>query len=275
MSRPKAGPRARRSSPQASDEDSTDAVEPTEEDGDGPWVVADAVAGAVHDAELGVAVGVDEDSGIEHWDEVVVAAVDDEEGTGCDLGAHATARISRSSHVHTSTSAGNVGSLMMPTSPACSRRRLGCDAQSSKSAGAPRVATPRTCRSAAAAQSAERAAGAEAGQPHARDPLVGSQVADRHAEVVEPAGEGEAALRLAAAAEGEGHGQPAHLRRQAVGQLRERRGRHGGGAHLARVAVGQHHRRDRDRVGPHRRPGEVRGQEVPARREAELHAGAD
>ena len=58
---------------------------------------------------------------------------------------------------------------------------------------------------------------------------------------------------------------------QAVGQLGERRRRHGGGAHLARVAVGQHHGGGRDRVGPHRRPGEVRGQEVPARREAELH----
>ena len=63
----------------------TDAVEPAEEDGDGPWVVADAVAGAVHDPQLGVAVGVDEDSGVEHRDEVVVAAVDDEERAGRDL----------------------------------------------------------------------------------------------------------------------------------------------------------------------------------------------
>ena len=147
----------------------TDPVEPSEEDGDRPGVVAHPVAGAVHDAELGVAVGVDEDPSVEHGNEVVVAAVDHEErARGATFGAQATARISRSSRVHASTSAGKVGSVMMPTSRACSSRRLGCDAQSSKSAGAPRVATPRTSGSAAAAHSAERAARAEAGQPHAR-----------------------------------------------------------------------------------------------------------
>ena len=42
--------------------------------------------------------------------------------------------------------------------------------------------------------------------------------------------------------------------------------------HVAGVAVGEHDRGRVDGVGPHRRPGQVRGEQVPARREAELHA---
>ena len=52
----------------------------------GSW--RSAVAGAVHDAELGVAVGVDEDAGVEDGDEVVVAAVDHEQRAGRELRAH-------------------------------------------------------------------------------------------------------------------------------------------------------------------------------------------
>src|SRR3546814_6889468 len=94
---------------------------------------------------------------------------------------------------------------------------------------------------------------------------------DLGVEVGEPAPEREAALGAVAAAEGEGHGHPAHLRGDPVGELRERRGGRGGRLHVARVAVGQDERRDRPHVGAPGREGQVGGEEVPVRREAVLH----
>ena len=194
-------------------------------------------------------------------------------GRGATFGAQATARSSRSSRVQASTSAGKAGSLMMPTSRACSSRRLGCEAQSSKSAGAPSVATPRTSGSAAAAQRASAPPVPKPASHTPRDALVVPQVADRGAR-------GRRASRRARSCppSRRTRGRPAPWpaspsRGQPVGQLRERRRRHGGGADVARVAVGQHDGGRRDGVGPHRRPGQVGGQEVPARREAELHGG--
>ena len=45
------------------------------------------MAGAVHDPQLGIAVGVDQNPGIEHGHEVVVAAVDHQQRTGGDPGS--------------------------------------------------------------------------------------------------------------------------------------------------------------------------------------------
>ena len=58
------------------------AIQPAEQHRDRSGVVAEAVAGAVHDPQLGVAVGVDEHPGVEHGHEVVVAAVHDEQRAG-------------------------------------------------------------------------------------------------------------------------------------------------------------------------------------------------
>jgi hypothetical protein len=58
------------------------AVEPAEEDCDRAGVVAEGMAGAEDEAELGGAVGVGYDAGVERGDDLVVAAVDHQKGAG-------------------------------------------------------------------------------------------------------------------------------------------------------------------------------------------------
>ena len=111
-----------------------------------------------------------------------------------------------------------VGSAIIPTSRACSSSRFGCEAQSSKSAGAPSVATPAPRSSAPRRSRGPRPCRSQT----SHTPLTSSlarrwSTAARRSSSHPP--EREAALRPAAATEREGHGQPAHLRRQAIGQL--------------------------------------------------------
>jgi hypothetical protein len=181
--------------------------------------MADAVAGAVHDAELGVAVGVDEDAGVEDGHEVVVAAVDHEQRPRRDLGG-----AGHRSHV---------AELPRPGVEVGRERRLLDDAhlpgvleqalgmagpvvevgRGAECGDAPHLGVGRRCAE------RERATRPEAGQPHPGHLLLLAEVADGRGEVLEPTGEREAALGVAAPAEGERHRQPAHLGGQAVGQL--------------------------------------------------------
>ena len=109
-----------------------------------------------------------------------------------------------------------------PMSRACWSSRRGWLAQSSKSAGAPRVATPRTSRlpAPAVAHSAPPVPNPASQTPSAR--VAGEQVVDRGLEVGQPAAEGEVALRVAATAEAEREHDPAFAG-DAVGQRRETR----------------------------------------------------
>ena len=80
------------------------AVEPAEQDGDGPGVVAQAVAGAGEDAQLDRAVGgVGQRRGVEDGHDVVVAAVHEQQRPGRDLARRPTRRASpaaRVAHLH-------------------------------------------------------------------------------------------------------------------------------------------------------------------------------
>ena len=122
------------------------AVEPAEQHGHGPGIVAQLVAGPVDDAQLGVAVGVGQHPGVEHRHRLVVGPVHARSsGRGYSCGRRRPPPGSRGARGTTRRrTAGRSGERMMPTSRACSSRRRGWLAQSSKSAGAAMAATPRT-----------------------------------------------------------------------------------------------------------------------------------
>ena len=65
-------------------------------------------------------------------------------GRGANRRAASTGRKRRSSRLHSSNCAGNVGDRTAPISRVCSRKRRGCSAQSSKSARGPSNAQPLT-----------------------------------------------------------------------------------------------------------------------------------
>ena len=107
---------------------------------------------------------------------------------------------------------------MMPTSRECSTRRLGWRAQSSKSAGAPSAATPRTRRSRAPAQ---MLSAPPVPKPASHTPLARSlrlRCSAAAEDVVEPPVEREIALRTPRAPRIERQRHPAHLLGDAIGE---------------------------------------------------------
>ena len=126
------------------------AVEPAEQDGDGPGVVAEAVTGARQQAQLGAPVVLGELASVDDRDVGVVLAVQDEQrprgqapgrGQGAEAAELPGPRLERRP--------GRPDGGWRRARAACSRKRRGCAAQSSKSARAPSIATPRTRASSA------------------------------------------------------------------------------------------------------------------------------
>ena len=142
-------------------------------------------------------------------------------GRGASRRAAGRGRKRRNSLAQASNDGGKAGWRMAPSSRACSRKRRGWAAQSSKSARAPSIATPRTRASSAPTHTAKRAAGVGPDQPDAVGLRLALEVVDGRPQVVDPALEREVPARLAAPAEGERHGRPAELVGDAVHQLGE------------------------------------------------------
>ena len=115
--------------------DVADPVEPAEQDGDRPRVVAQAVAGAGEQAELGVAVGLRRAGGrrtvgtLSSSSPCITSS-----GRGAKRRAASVGRKRRNARLQSSIECGKPGERMAPISRACSRKRRGCSAQSSKSA---------------------------------------------------------------------------------------------------------------------------------------------
>ena len=173
--------------------------------------------------------------------------------------AASSGRQPRSSLAHWSNLAGNDGVRTAPMSLACSRKRRGWPAQSSKSALAPSVATPRTrarrprCTTKASPPVAVPASHTPSGLA-----CLG-QVVDRRPQIALPAGQAEVALALATAPEGERHGREAQLVGDAVDQLRKRARRLAGIERPGREAVAEHEARAASAARPAvARPGVAR-----------------
>ena len=130
--------------------------------------------------------------------------------------------------------------MIRPSSRAWSRMRRGWSAQSSKSAGHAEGGDPLHLGSERAGADAQRAPGAEAGQPHDRTRSDRQQVVDRGGtSSSHPASEKSPSdwpdpRKL----NDEDH--PAHVDGDPVGQLRERRGGGGGAGDAGREPVAQH-----------------------------------
>ena len=133
------------------------------------------------------AVGVGQHPGVEHRHRLVVGAVQHQQRPGMQPGRGGRRPGSRAARATRRRSAGgNDAERMIPTSRACSSSRRGWLAQSSKSAGAPMAATPRTRASSAAAHTVSAPPGAEPGHPHPADVVDLVQVVAGRLQVVEP-----------------------------------------------------------------------------------------
>ena len=246
------------------------AVEPAEQDGDGPGVVAQLVAGAVDDAQLGGAVGVGQDPGVERGHRLVVGAVHDEQRAGAaSCAAHVDGPDLRGPRgPRRRTTAGTPASWMRPTSRACCEQPAGVVGPVVEvGRRAPGRRRPGSAGRGPPAQMRQRAAGAEPGQPHAADVALGPRrwATAASTSSSQPRSE-KSPVGLAAPPEGEDEHHPAQLGGDAVGQLGERRGR---APAAARGPAGSRGRCTRPGTPAARRaagPGEVAG-ELDARRE--------
>ena len=125
------------------------AVEPAEQHGDGPRVVAEAVTGPLQQAQLGRPWASAKQSGVDDRHVGVVLTVHTSSGRGRQP-ARGVERAEATQLAGPRLERGReAGCRMAPISRACSRNRRGCAAQSSKSARAPSMATPRTRASSA------------------------------------------------------------------------------------------------------------------------------
>ena len=130
------------------------------------------------------------------------------------------------------TSGGNAGSWMMPDLAGVQQQAARVVGPVVEVGGRRHRGDAADLRVARRGADGQRAARAEAADPHVADIGLGAHERHRREQVVEPAVEGEVAVGLPATPEREDQHLPPELGGDAIGQLGERPGRQGAGARL-------------------------------------------
>ncbi len=239
------------------------AVEPAEQHCHRAWIVTQTVTGSADDPQLRRTVSIDENSGIEHRHEVVVAAVHHEQRTRAQLG-RILDRTQIAQLPAPRIKVGGVDRLL-------DHPHLTCVIEQPPRVGRPIVEVGRCAHGSHAAHirtgrprtDRQGATCAEPREPHPADGRVCLEVRDSCQQVVQPASQREVAFGVPAATKGQGHRDPTHLRRDPIGQLWERGGSHSSRVHVAWIPVGENHGGDVRDVRAHRRPHQMGRQQVP------------